>query len=248
MLSPLGELCFHDSILSVKLRRDLFAVVMPEKIYVYTFAGLKLRHIIATHPNTKGLCGLSTSTERGLLVCPDIAPGRVLVQVCLEDECSCIDTYDSEIGYLELNPDGNLLAVASEKGTIIRLYRMDTKEIVYQLRRGMDKAEIYNIAFHPTSEWIACSSDKGTIHIYSISASVNNPRSGLALMKIVMPAYYESQSSYAQFKIKGCKTICCFAKDSSTVVLVTDDGNYHTISYAEPGECREISHYNLFEV
>ena len=37
------------------------------------------------------------------------------------------------------------------------------------MRRGSDKAEIYSIAFDRNSTFIACSSDKGTIHIFKVA-------------------------------------------------------------------------------
>ena len=37
------------------------------------------------------------------------------------------------------------------------------------MRRGSDKAEIYSISFDRNSTLIACSSDKGTIHIFNVS-------------------------------------------------------------------------------
>ena len=40
------------------------------------------------------------------------------------------------------------------------------------MRRGTDKAEIYSIAFDKQSHWIACSSDKGTIHIFTVSKNL----------------------------------------------------------------------------
>jgi WD40 repeat protein len=39
------------------------------------------------------------------------------------------------------------------------------------VRRGSDKAEIYSISFDRHSNWIACSSDKGTIHIFAVNKS-----------------------------------------------------------------------------
>lgn len=39
------------------------------------------------------------------------------------------------------------------------------------MRRGSDKAEIYSITFDKGSSWIACSSDKGTIHIFRVSGN-----------------------------------------------------------------------------
>ena len=36
------------------------------------------------------------------------------------------------------------------------------------MRRGVDKAEIYSIALSPNVQWLAVSSDKGTMHIFSL--------------------------------------------------------------------------------
>lgn len=67
-----------------------------------------------------------------------------------------------------MNYDGSLLATASDKGTLIRIYRTDTGEFLHEVRRGSDKAEIYSICFNSSSKLLACSSDKGTIHIFSL--------------------------------------------------------------------------------
>jgi WD40 repeat protein len=32
----------------------------------------------------------------------------------------------------------------------------------------MDRAEIYSLAFNATSTFLACSSDKGTVHIFAL--------------------------------------------------------------------------------
>lgn len=40
--------------------------------------------------------------------------------------------------------------------------------ILSQVRRGADRAEIYSLAFSPTAQWLAVSSDKGTVHVFSL--------------------------------------------------------------------------------
>lgn len=40
------------------------------------------------------------------------------------------------------------------------------------MRRGVDKADIYSIALSPNVQWLAVSSDKGTIHVYSLRVRV----------------------------------------------------------------------------
>ena len=45
-----------------------------------------------------------------------------------------------------------------------------------ELRRGADNAEIYSIAFNKSSTLIACSSDKGTLHIYNLTHAFKGNR------------------------------------------------------------------------
>ena len=51
-----------------------------------------------------------------------------------------------------------------------------TGELLQELRRGMDRAEIYSIAFNPASTFLACSSCKGTVHIFALVT--DRPRGG----------------------------------------------------------------------
>lgn len=41
------------------------------------------------------------------------------------------------------------------------------------MRRGTDNAEVFGLTFDPVSKFIACSSDKGTVHIFSIRGDVS---------------------------------------------------------------------------
>ncbi len=45
-----------------------------------------------------------------------------------------------------------------------------------QLRRGADRADIYSIAFSANAQWLACSSDKGTVHVFGIKAASDEVR------------------------------------------------------------------------
>ena len=64
-----------------------------------------------------------------------------------------------------------MLATSSDKGTLIRIFSTDDGTALQEVRRGSDKAEIYCISFDKNANWIACSSDKGTIHIFKIALS-----------------------------------------------------------------------------
>jgi WD repeat-containing protein 45 len=245
-LRTVAEFQFSEEIKSLKLRSDMFSVVLSDKIHVFNMSDMFLKDTISTFFNPKGICSVS-ATGSQLIAYPDTILGSVAVKDYTENTIRLIPAFDSVIACLEMNLDGSILACASDKGTLIRLFSTDSKELLYELRRGIDKAEIYSIAFHTTSEWVACSSDKGTVHIYSIGAKKCNGKSSLAFMKKVLPKYFESEWSYARFKIKGGKMICCFAKDCSSLVLLTDEGDYYMVDYSEPGECKKVEKCNLLD-
>lgn len=60
------------------------------------------------------------------------------------------------------------LATASEKGTLIRVWCTSTSTLLNEFRRGADRAWIHCITFDHLDKFIASSSDKGTIHIFSL--------------------------------------------------------------------------------
>ena len=49
------------------------------------------------------------------------------------------------------------------------MFDTQNTQLLQELRRGADRAEIYSLSFNNNSKYIAVSSDKGTIHIFSLS-------------------------------------------------------------------------------
>lgn len=248
-MRPTGELCFRSEVRSVKLRRDRIAVVLDNKIFVYNLQDLKIRDHINTCNNPKGLCVLNTSKDRIVLACPDTGKGKALVKIYTEEKVVKIEAHETSLACLALNDDGNLLATASDKGTLIRIFNTQDGSLLQELRRGIDRAEIYCLAFNLTGEWLACSSDKGTIHIYSVGAEANNPKSGLRFMKKVLPKYFDSEWSFAQFRVKDSRTICSFVGDEPVLIVVSADGTYYEVNFLAGGECvAMIDPVNLMEL
>jgi WD40 repeat protein len=50
-----------------------------------------------------------------------------------------------------------------------------------QVRRGADIADIYSLAFSSTAQWLAVSSDKGTVHVFDLNVNTKSPRNGNSL-------------------------------------------------------------------
>jgi WD repeat-containing protein 45 len=114
-----------------------------------------------------GILALSP-TGAGVLACPGLNPGYVHVEHLDTDKTHMIPAHDNPIAQIQLSVDGTLLATASDKGTLIRLFSTETGTQLHELRRGIDKALIYGISFNLSNSMLCVTSDKGTVHIFSL--------------------------------------------------------------------------------
>jgi len=251
----IGELSFRNEVKAVKLRRDRVVVILEHKIYVYDFSHLKLLDHIETISNPKGLCALCADPQNIVLVCPGLQKGHLRVELYEIKKMNLIQGHDSSLGCIALSSDGKLLATASEKGTLIRVWDTTTGEKLQELRRGADQAEIQSLCFSPTSKWLAVSSDKGTIHIFKVrkpnikddkekfvenqqvddskenTNDTDNTKSSLGIFKNVLPKYFTSERSFAQFRVSDSKTIVAFGGDENTILVVSADGVFYKATF-----------------
>jgi len=291
----IGELSFRSEVRAVKLRRDRVVVVLEYKIYVYNFADLKLLDHIETTQNVKGLCALCPYSSNTVLVCPGLQKGHVRVELYDHKKTTLIEAHETALACFALNFDGTRLATASETGTLIRIFDTASGSALQELRRGADRAEIYSICFHPSSAWLAVSSDKATVHIFSLKASSkgagsasgnaqdaaaqqqsldrpngqsveekagsssgssgsssavakkSNPTSSFSFMKNLLPKYFSSEWSFAQFRVPdghNTRTIVAFGQDAHSIVVVAADGTFYKALFdpeKSGGECVQES-------
>lgn len=74
------------------------------------------------------------------------------------------------IQHLQLSPDGHLLAVASDKGTLIRVFNTTTGGLMHTFRRGHNPATICSMAFSFHNELLVVSSlNSKVIHVFKLS-------------------------------------------------------------------------------
>ena len=144
-------------------------MVLETRTYVYNFTDLRLIDSIDTCNNPKGIVALSADPASSVLAAPDKIRGQVKVTIYEKNNTFIIQAHQSSLSCMALNFSGTLLATASDKGTLIRVFSTEDGTPLQEVRRGSDKAEIYSICFDKMANWIACSSDKGTIHIFNVS-------------------------------------------------------------------------------
>ncbi|GAA0182794.1 scaffold/adaptor protein [Lithospermum erythrorhizon] len=267
----IGELSFRSDVRSVKLRRDRIIVALEQKIFVYNFVDLKLLHQIETIANPKGLCVVSQSGGTFVLVCLGLQKGQVRVENYSTKKTKFILAHDSRIACLALTQDGQFLATASTKGTLVRIYGTQEGTLLQEVRRGADRAEIYCLAFSPTVQWLAVSSDKGTVHVFSlkinlvnlgspsnntsdVDASITAPGSSFSFMKGVLPKYFSSEWSVAQFRLpEGFQYMVAFGpeknegSEKNAVVILGMDGSFYKCKFdpISRGEMIQLEYHNF---
>lgn len=117
------------------------------------------------------MIAVSSDQKSSVIAYPDKSRGYVRVKSYDNSSTSLINAHNSDISCIALNSDGTFLATSSEKGTLVRIFKAEDGTFLQELRRGKERAEILSISFDAQSKFIACSSNKGTIHIWSLSTA-----------------------------------------------------------------------------
>ncbi|KIJ63104.1 hypothetical protein HYDPIDRAFT_92917 [Hydnomerulius pinastri MD-312] len=190
--SMICELLFPSSILAVKLNRKTLVIVLETEIYIYDISNMRLLHVIETAPNPEAICALSPNAENSYLAYPSPVPspstssastsaspapntpqqpatGDVLLfSTTTLTLTNIIRAHKSPLSALALSPSGTLLATASDKGTVIRVWSVPGAERLWQFRRGTREARIYSMSFNAVGSLLAVSSAHDTVHIFKL--------------------------------------------------------------------------------
>lgn len=79
-----------------------------------------------------------------------------------------VEAHRSPLSCVTLNNTGTILATASDKGTIIRVFSVPSAHKLYQFRRGSMPSRIYSMSFNTTSTLLCVSSATETVHIFRL--------------------------------------------------------------------------------
>merc|ERR1712232_667338 len=144
---------------------------LRDRIYVYNLADLTLRDKIYTSDNPYGLLCVSTQISDMILACPSITTGHVRLELYHVRKTILIEAHNSSLRQISLTSDGYKLATCSVKGTIIRIWDVNTGICCYEFRRGWERAVISCLCWNSWTDntMLACTSDHGTVHIFQMT-------------------------------------------------------------------------------
>lgn len=233
--TSIAVLEFRSTVLGICARLDRLVVVLAKRVVLFAISqgAITREGAYDTAGNLRGLAQISTEAGSSLLAIPGRQAGQVAVvqlpplppssskdrkqkQAIVQAKNppfaakSILLAHTSALSALSITPSGSLIATASIKGTLIRVYDAKSATLVHELRRGTDSAEIFSLSLRNDGAVLACASDKGTIHFWSLSrdsrrSSLSTPaplqKEGLKLLKEYLPKYFSSSWSQAQFKL-----------------------------------------------
>ncbi|XP_068623063.1 WD repeat domain phosphoinositide-interacting protein 4-like isoform X2 [Battus philenor] len=224
-----AEVLFKSPIRALRARKDKVAVVLPSSIQVLSLPNLQRVALLRTPATPRPLCALATDHNAvQILAAPAHRKGSLqlldvsrAVKGAHSSSPAVVSCHQSELVCVSVAATGSKLATASRRGTIIRLWDTVTKQLLHELRRGSDHAEVYCISFNPDASLVCCVSDKGTLHVWAARGT------GRHVCSAAAPPH---------------RSLCSFS-DDRTAIVVCEDGTFHKFSFSAEGNC----HRNEFE-
>lgn len=130
---------------------------------------MKILHSIENiAPNELGLCSLSLNSHLAFPICSTSGELRIFNAHKIK-QGSVIKAHDTKLSALNFSPSGNLLATASERGTVIRVFCVRNGQRVQEFRRGVKRCvRIASLVFSTNGEFLCVSSNTETVHIFKI--------------------------------------------------------------------------------
>lgn len=188
---------------------------------------------------------MSYELRNRIIAFPDIKTGKIRIRDLNEERSRVIEAHRHPVKCLAMDFFGRYIASASTKGTIIRVFRTDTRQVVQEMRRGTDDAVILSLNFNLNADLLGCSSDSGTIHIFKVTKNQDlermvgqsvisstssggggieignegkkeNKKSKLRFLRKAIP-YFDSEWSLSQMRFKFSPLFVNFSLESKYI-------------------------------
>ena len=236
-----SEYKFATPVLNVKFKKDLIFIVCEKKIYVFNINTSQNIDTFDTITNKRGIIAVNGCPEKTIMAHPiepedDPDKGYVGIKNYKTNKYFPLLVHDEPISYMEMDYNGLILATANDKGTHIRLHNLLDKTLIYECKRGKDKAIINYISFDMDYKYIGVTSTKGTIHIWKLDELIQKEKKEnnelIYSLKKNNNNSYKTELSFAKIKFqKPC--IFCFKEDN--IIIITQEEKYYSSKIDKKG-------------
>ncbi|KAM7533496.1 hypothetical protein Aperf_G00000124202 [Anoplocephala perfoliata] len=163
---------YSNTILAVKMNRQRLIVCVENEIFIHNIRDMELLHRIEDTPsNRNGVIAFSSHPEKCLLAYPGSnRTGTVYIFDATKfTNVTSIAAHDSPLAELAFNSSSTLLATASERGTVVRVFTIPDGEKVMEFRRGLARCvSVCSLTFSLDDHFLVCASNTETIHVFKL--------------------------------------------------------------------------------
>lgn len=186
--SNICQLSFGSEVCAVRMNPRRIIVLLRQKVHVFDLLTMRSLHVFDRSSSPRvdpALCWLCPDPERGYLATPvEDAAAAIALPSMLQGGggggagvATVLDTHTlrtvgvvvahkSPLQALCLNPTGELMASASTKGTVVRVFTVPALDLIHELRRGTSPCRIFGLNFSCDSAFICASAASGTVHVF----------------------------------------------------------------------------------
>lgn len=190
------HLCFEALIYGVRMSHRRVVVLLREEVHILDLKTMKRLHVIDRAPSPwidPTVASLCSDAECGYLALPmglagshhalgaESGSAQISTGGSRGEEkiglVSLVDTHTlrpvgvllahrSPVQALALNITGHMLATASSKASVIRVFAVPSLETLCVFRRGASPCRIFGLNFSRDSQFLCAAASSGTVHVF----------------------------------------------------------------------------------
>lgn len=147
--------------------RDYVAFVIEQQILVHDLKNFRVKLSLQRNPNTIA-CALGQSSN--FFACASPLDGTVDIYGIAEGRLlSKVVAHRSAVSLIVFNADSTLMATFSSNGTIIRVFKVPSGELIHSFRVRRVPVVLHSLAFCPRSQFLAAHTQAGRVYIFSLT-------------------------------------------------------------------------------
>ena len=260
----INEFRVKSNIINVKIKKDKIFIICEQEINIYNMDKYNLIETIETCINIKGVFGINSNVFNSIIAYPINPIGYIRIKNYKNSKINTINSFDEIISFISINSNGNLISISSIEGKLIRIFLIENGEFIEEFKRGKEKADINYITFDPLSNYIAVSSNRKTIHIWSLKNTrkiIKEKKFYIEDNEKILPEnnsnrlfYFglfnkDNIKSFAQIRLNDEKSIFSFGPEN-IIICISYNGKYYQTKFDEikGGECDIIHEESLYKI
>jgi WD40 repeat protein len=211
---------FTEPVVNVVLHPRILLVVLMSSVRAYEIQRQVLAFEFPTFRNPLGVGDLSASAENPLAAFLGDRLGFVTVKPLLSaSDLVVFCAAKHPISLVRFSPDGSLVASASEKGTLIRVFGSRNGELFSVFRRGALKSVVRALCFSPSNAKLVAVSANGTVHLFAADRRCANEA--------------DAPRAVSKATIGKAAAINAAWLNDEMLIILGSDGNFYQIRAVE---------------